>query len=118
MRRIRFFAAMQVQPVSSNHTAYVGNASGPGPGVFSLGGGGTELCAVVCSESVTGVGAFPGVITAEGENKAITPAGRVEVVSETGFAYVPLDGAIVKLKCAVWPAATLDVFPPVGALTE
>ena len=72
-------------------------------------------CAVVVIESVTLVGALPGVIVVD-ENIAVAPVGRPDAVSVTGLENVPFEGATVRLKPAARPAETeVDV---VGALTE
>ena len=68
-------------------------------------GGATE-CAVVVIESVTLIGALPGVIVADGENEAVAPAGRPDAVSVTGLENVPFDGATDKAKVPGWPAIT------------
>ena len=72
-------------------------------------------CAVVVIESVTLVGALPGVIVVD-EKIAVVPVGRPDAVSVTGLENVPFEGAIDRPKVAGWPAAT--EVGVVGAVTE
>ena len=87
----------------------------PGPGASGESVGGAKERAVVVIESVTLVGAVPGVIVAEGENVAVAPIGRGDSVNVTGLENVP-EGETVRLKLAGWPAVT--EVGVVGALTE
>jgi hypothetical protein len=72
-------------------------------------------CAVVPMVSVTGVTPLPAGIVEEGEKVAVVPIGKPETVSSTGFAVVPFEGVIVRVKFAGLPATTELV--GVGALT-
>ena len=63
-------------------------------------------CAVVPMLSVTAVAPLPAGIVAEGEKEAVAPIGPPKTVSSTGFAVVPFEGVIVRLKFAGVPAAT------------
>jgi hypothetical protein len=69
----------------------------------------------VAIERVTEVGLLPGVIVADGENKAVVPGGSAETLNVTGLENVPFEGDTVRPKLAVWPAVTGG--DELGALT-
>ena len=72
-------------------------------------------CAVVAMESVMGVTPLPAGIVAVGEKVAVAPIGKPDTASITGFAVVPFEGVIVRLKFAGLPATTESV--EVGTIT-